>query len=250
MYISTTDWKNYIDKLSALDKKAAELMQKYIQKNGFSDTKALIDYAYAVATKYGEGSAALTAAMYDAISELSGMFYEAAEIAETPTYGEVAKTINGILKQSSNAELIANSISRLVKRTGADTMLKNAERDGAQFAWIPSGDTCAFCITLASRGWQYISKQTFRNGHAEHIHANCDCTYSVRFNEDSGVRGYDPEVYEDMYYSAEGTKPQDRINSMRRKFYAENKEKINAQKRSAYEKSKELESSAAEEVDV
>lgn len=234
MYISTTDWKNYIDKLSALNKKAAELMQKYIQKNGFNDTKALIDYAYAIATKYGEGSAALTAAMYDAIAEVSGQFYAAAEIAETATYGEVAKTINGILKQSSNADLIANSISRLVKRTGADTMLKNAERDGAQFAWIPSGDTCAFCITLASRGWQYISRQSFRNGHAEHIHANCDCTYSVRFDENSGVRGYDPEVYEDMYYSAEGDKPLDRINYMRRMQYAEHKDVINAQKREAY----------------
>lgn len=234
MYISTTDWKNYIDKLSALNKKAAELMQKYIQKNGFNDTKALIDYAYAVASKYSEGSAALAAEMYDAIAELSGKYYEAAELAELPTYGEVAKTINGTLKQSHNVELIANSISRLVKRTGADTMLKNAERDGAQFAWIPSGDTCAFCITLASRGWQYISRQSFRNGHAEHIHANCDCTYSVRFDENSGVRGYDPEVYEDMYYSAEGDKPLDRINYMRRMQYAEHKAVINAQKREAY----------------
>lgn len=234
MYISTTDWKNYIQKLSALDKKAGALMQEWIRKNGFNDTKALIDYAYAVASKYSEGSAALAAEMYDAIAELSGKFYEAAELAELPSYGEVAKTINGTLKQSQNVELIANSISRLVKRTGADTMLRNAERDGAQFAWIPSGDTCAFCIALASRGWQYISKQSFRNGHAEHIHANCDCTYSVRFNQDSGVRGYDPEVYEDMYYGAEGTKPQDRINYMRRMQYAQNKDKINAQKRTAY----------------
>ena len=37
---------------------------------------------------------------------------------------------------------------------------------------------------------------------------------------------------------------------MRREFYAENKEEINAQKRSAYEKRQELNSSAAEEVDV
>ena len=225
-------------------------MQEWIRKNGFNDTLALIDYAYAVASKYSEGSAALAAEMYDAIAELSGKFYESAELAEIPSYGEVAKTINGTLKQSQNVELVASSIGRLVKRTGADTMLRNAERDGAQFAWIPSGDTCAFCIALASRGWQYVSKQSFRNGHAEHIHANCDCTYSVRFNQDSGVRGYDPKVYADMYYSAEGSTPKMKINSMRRTFYAENSEKINDQKRSAYEKRKERESSRAEEVDI
>lgn len=234
MYISSKDWKNYIDKLSALDKKAGELMQEWIQKHGFSDTKALIDYAYAVATKYGEGSAALAAAMYDAIAEMSGKMYQAAEVAATPAYGEVAKTVNGILKHSQNPNSISNAISRLVKRTGADTMLKNAERDGAQFAWVPNGDTCAFCITLASRGWQYMSKKALKNGHAEHIHANCDCTYAIRFDNKSGVRGYDPQKYEDMYYGADGNTPNERINSLRRMRYAERKDVINAQKREAY----------------
>lgn len=235
MYISAEDWKNYIDKLSALNAEAGEKMKEYIRKHGTDDTKALIDYAYAIATQYGEGSAALSAAMYDAIAEFSGQYLPAAEVAATPTYGEVAKTINGTLKQSINPEMVANAVSRLVKRTGADTTLKNAERDGAQFAWIPSGDTCAFCIAIASRGWQYVSKASLRNGHAEHIHANCDCTYAIRFDSNSGVRGYNPEVYEEMYYDAEGRKPEDRINYIRRMQYAQNKDKINAQKRAAYQ---------------
>lgn len=234
MYISENDWKNYIKKLSALNRKAGQLMEQWIQKNGLNDRKALIDYAYAVAAKYSEGSAALTAQMYDAIAELSGKDYEAAEMAELPSYGEVAKTINGTLKHSQNADLVANSVSRLVKRTGADTMLNNAERDGAQFAWVPSGDSCAFCITLASRGWQYMSKNALRNGHAEHIHANCDCEYVVRFDNNSGVEGYDPQIYEDMYYRAEGNTPQERINSLRRMHYEQNKELIRAQKRNVY----------------
>lgn len=236
MYISTKDWKNYIQKLSALDEKAGELMQKWIQKNGFGDTKALIDYAYAVVTKYGEGSASLAAAMYDAIAEVSGKFYEAAEVAATPVYGEVAKAVNGTLKHSKNPNTVSNAISRLVKRTGADTMLKNAQRDGAQFAWVPNGDTCAFCITLASRGWQYMSKKALKNGHAEHIHANCDCTYAIRFDSKSGVAGYDPEKYEEMYYGAEGRTPNERINSLRRMKYEFDKERINAQKRALYRK--------------
>lgn len=107
-------------------------------------------------------------------------------------------------------------VQRMTKQMGADSTLKNALRDGAQFAWIPSGDTCAFCITLASRGWQNVSKKTLRNGHAEHIHAHCDCQYAVRFDKNSNVAGYDPDKYLDMYYSAEGKNPKEKINSLRR----------------------------------
>ena len=62
--------------------------------------------------------------------------------------------------------------------------------------------------------------------------------------------GYDPARYLDMYESADGRSWQDKLNAMRRSFYAENADRINAQKRSAYEKRTERESSAAEEVDV
>ena len=64
------------------------------------------------------------------------------------------------------------------------------------------------------------------------------------------MAGYDPRRYLDLYESADGSTPKEKINAMRREFYAENKEEINAQKRSAYEKRQELNSSAAEEVDV
>jgi hypothetical protein len=64
------------------------------------------------------------------------------------------------------------------------------------------------------------------------------------------VEGYDPEKYRDMYYNADGSSPEARINSMRREFYADNKEIINEQKRSAYAKRMERNSSAAEEINV
>lgn len=130
-----------------------------------------------------------------------------------------------------SAPLLQSGVSRLVKRAGADTTLQNALRDGAQFAWVPHGDTCPFCIALASRGWQRMSKNALKNGHAAHIHANCDCEYAVRFDGKSGVAGYDPEQYLAQYRAADGD-----LNAMRRAQYAENKDKINAQKRAAYAK--------------
>ena len=89
-----------------------------------------------------------------------------------------------------------------------------------------------------------------KGGHAEHIHANCDCTYAVRFDGRSGVQGYDPDRYLAMYENAEGDTPREKINAMRRELYAENKDRINEQKRSAYAKRVERNSPAAEEADV
>lgn len=238
--VSAKDWDAYIRRLAALNETAAEKMRDFVRKNGFGDMDALIDYAYALATKYGEGAAALSAAMYDAVAELSGKLFDPAIPAETASYDQVAKTVQGVAKVSQNPEEMGSAVGRLVKQAGADTTLQNALRDGAEFAWVPSGDTCAFCITLASRGWQRASKKAIKGGHAEHIHSNCDCTYAIRFDSKGGVAGYDPEKYLRMYEGAEGGTPREKINALRRENYAEHKEEINAQKRAAYAERKGL----------
>lgn len=234
MYISTKDWMTFVKKLSAINVKAADLVRDYIAKNGFGDSWALVRFCYEVANEYGTASAALAALMYDTVAELEGVVLPPAELAEAIGYGEVAKTVHGTLKTSHNPNEIAGGVARLVKRAGQDTMLKNALRDGAEFAWIPSGDTCPFCIMLASNGWKYMSENALKNGHAEHIHSNCDCTYMVRHTSNVNVRGYDPDKYLAQYNDAEGSTWQEKVNSMRRADYAKNADEINEQKRAAY----------------
>ena len=251
MTISRKAWNVYIEKLRQINDKATAEMRAWLDIHGTGDADALIDFAFALATKYGNASAALSAAMYDAAVELSGMIYPAALPAETATISEVARAVVGTAKTGSS-DVIASAVGRMVKMAGVDTTMQNAIRDGAEWAWIPVGETCAFCVTLASRGWQRASKKALKGGHAEHIHANCDCTYAVRFNSSGDVEGYDPDRWRGMYYDAdlEGDRPTaaNRINALRREFYEENREKILAQTRSAYETSRALESSAAEEV--
>ena len=199
---------SYHARLSKLNEKAGQLMQEYVAAHGIEDGPALIAYANALVTKYGEGSAELACQMYDALAEASKVNLPAAEPAATAEYGEVA---------------------RLVKRAGADTTLHNAIRDGAEWAWVPHGDTCPFCIMLASNGWQKASAKLLKGGHASHIHANCDCEFAVRFDGSTTVAGYDPEKYLRQYRAADGD-----INKLRRVNYAKNRERINAQKRAAY----------------
>lgn len=226
MQIAAKTWNEYIARLSQLNRKAGQLMQEYIAKNGTADAAALIAYASALVTKYGEGSAELACQMYDALAAAEGALVPAAEPAEVAGYSEVARMVNATRVSPPQLQ---SGVSRLVKRAGADTTLQNALRDGAQWAWVPHGDTCAFCITLASRGWQYASEKALKGGHAEHIHANCDCEYAVRFSRSTTVAGYDPEKYLAQYRAAGGD-----INAMRRIDYAANRERINAQKRAAY----------------
>lgn len=236
MKISEKAWKNYIKRLAKINTSAAAEVVSYMTKHdtsSYEGTKALIDYAYAISTKYGEAAAELSCQMYEEVAAASGVRIPAAEPAETATYGEVAKAIRGRMFDTKDPEAIGAAVGRTVKMAGVDTTMKNALRDGAEWAWIPSGDTCAFCLMLASNGWQKASKDAIRNGHAEHIHNNCDCTYAVRFDGISTVEGYDPEGLYDEYIEAGSTR-QERLNAIRRKLYAQNPDYYRAQKRVAY----------------
>ena len=218
---------SYHARLSKLNEKAGQLMQEYVAAHGIEDGPALIAYAHALVTKYGEGSAELACQMYDALAEASKANLPAAEPAATAEYGEVARMVNATKRQ--NPANLPNGVRRLVKRAGADTTLHNAIRDGAEWAWVPHGDTCPFCMMLASNGWQKASAKLLKGGHAEHIHANCDCEFAVRFDGSTTVAGYDPEKYLRQYRAAGSD-----VNAMRRIDYAARKDAINAQKRAAY----------------
>lgn len=226
MKITEKAWIEYINRLSQVNRKAGTQMRQYIEQHGTDNSDALITYAAALVNKYGEGCAELACQMYDAVADASGVIVPAAEPAEIAGDSEIAKMVHGT---KNSPPLLQSGVSRLVKQAGADTTLKNALRDDAEWAWVPHGDTCAFCITLASRGWQRASDKALKGGHAQHIHANCDCEYAIRFNANTTVAGYDPEKYLQQYEDAGGD-----INAMRRANYAEHKDIINAKKRAAY----------------
>lgn len=246
MTLSRRAWIDYINKLRRCNEAAAQAMSAYLAAHGTADTQGIIEYAYAVASKYGEASAALAAEMYDATAALAAVHIPPAAPAEAATYQEVTDAIKRAAKYQ-NPKTISREVARLVKQAGADTTVQNAARDGAEWAWVPNGDTCAFCLSLASRGWQPASKKALKGNHAQHIHANCDCAYAIRFDSESELRGYDPEKYQEIYYGAEGKNSTARINYIRRQNYKANRGEINAQKRAAYAERKAREAGQTEE---
>lgn len=237
--ITEKNWLNYLRALEKINEGAAEKVTDYLSEHEIlseEGRKNFLDYFYAIVTKYGEGSAEMACQMYDATAKAQGANVPPAEPAPTATYPETARAVNGSLFDSPSGAKLPGTAKRLVKQAGVDTTMKNAIRDGAEWAWVPHGDTCAFCLMMASNGWQRASKNALKKGHAQHIHGNCDCTYAVRFDGKSGVKGYDPNEYKALYDNAEGDNWREKMNSMRREHYAENKDRINEQKRVAYAK--------------
>ena len=90
MQISANDWQKYVSKLSAINTKAGELLQAYIDKHGLNDIESVITYAHALVTKYGEAGSELACQMYDALAEAQGAYVNPAEPASIANRHEVA----------------------------------------------------------------------------------------------------------------------------------------------------------------
>lgn len=222
MTISRKAWEKYINGLDAVQTKAKELMLKYIETHDVESQegrKALIAYAYGISTKYGEAAAAYACQMYDAVAMAEGSDLEPAEPAETASYGEVAKTVNGTIGVAD--VVCAAAIYRLVKLAAQDTTRKNAARDRIYYAWIPVGDTCPYCLNKAAGGWK---RSGDFDGHASHIHANCNCAYATKTKKETDYKSYEPADYQKMFAKAEGETTHDKINAMRRALTAKSKQ--------------------------
>lgn len=76
-----------------------------------------------------------------------------------------------------------------MRRAANQCVSYNAGRDPAKplYARVPVGETCGFCLMLASFGFQYTSESA-----ASHSHRKCNCRVVPSFGE-ATVRGYDPE---------------------------------------------------------
>lgn len=237
--IKRSAWEEFASLMSKCSDKAAEEMRAWLSVNGWGNMEAAIEYMYGLIEKYGEAAASLACEMYDATAALNGANVPPAEPAAPPPVEKVRAAVNAATEEAPAT--VPSIAGRYVKQRGADTTLQNAQRDGAKWAWVPNGDTCAFCLALASRGWQRQSKEAAK-AHAEHIHNHCNCNYAVSF-DGSGVEGYDPTIYERMYYETpngekrEG-KPNEKIKAIRKEIYATN-DRLREQKHEYYEAHKE-----------
>lgn len=239
---SRKSWDAYSKRQKAQRRKAYNEMRDFVLANiGDAAIDSLKAQAVRIAMRNGAASAELACLWYEQVAKAAGMAVDAAQPVVVANLGRVGANVDkaaplvALGDVEGFAAACGSAVASEVKRSASATMLANAKRDGAEFAWIPQGaETCAFCITLASNGWVRARKATAMGDHEEHIHPNCDCEFAIRFGGEGGVDGYDPMEYYEQYRDADGRSSKDKLNAMRRDLYAQRKDEINEQHRERY----------------
>lgn len=162
---------------------------------------AVVSAVNAVLDAYSLAAGQASADFFDASREIAVGSRLGAAVATgrdpDATEGAIRAFVEKVLKgdiDSFNSAVISR-VGYELKRSAGQTMMENAARDPLKprFARVPSGgDTCKFCLMLASRGFVYHSKKTA--GEFGHYHDNCDCRIVASWDKD-GVEGYDPTSY-------------------------------------------------------
>lgn len=93
------------------------------------------------------------------------------------------------------AAACAARVDYVARKSCGDAVVQCAAKDPRKprFARVPQGgETCRFCLMLASRGAVYLTEH--KAGAVDHYHANCDCKVVPDFGD--GIEGYDDvEIY-------------------------------------------------------
>lgn len=190
-------------------------------------------------------SAAIAARYYDLFKEvdLGLTIGKAARLAEVPSVQEIMAAINATAKAGYYRALgagktpqqamenalagLTGAASRLVLNGGRDTIWENVGRDPYVHGWIrvsSTGDPCAFCAMLLSRGPVYlsfesaggVSAETVGTGAAKEFqwHDHCGC-----FAEPYVQGSPWPEQnqrYHDLWQRAKNDKSTNPLNAFRR----------------------------------
>lgn len=164
----------------------------------------LREVAAAIAAKYRMLGSELGALWYDVCAELAGLDLEPAML-EDLDLEEVARSV----AQAETIEEFENAFRQNIwdamRNTGMSNVWREYERgmSGARWARVPVGETCAWCLMLASNGAWYLSEESALRESAGRYHNHCDCI-AVYFADAEEIDGYDALYdYKAMYYAAD-----------------------------------------------
>lgn len=152
---------------------------------------------------YTDLSAARAAESYDAMraaQAVGGSYAAVADSRRNPgaTQGALYAITKAFEDSKSEARFRADVLDRVdteMRRAANQCIAHNAARDpkNPRYARVPVGETCGFCLMLASFGYQYTSEES-----ASHSHRKCNCRVVPSFG-DAEVSGYDPDAMYGRY---------------------------------------------------
>lgn len=103
------------------------------------------------------------------------------------------------LVQSLQSVVTEHIKQRAADEIGARAMEGKAKGKKVGYCRVPVGDTCAYCVMLASRGFDYLTEKSA----ASASHDGCDCVV-VPFHKADSIPGYEDQLmgYRDQYDEA------------------------------------------------
>src|SRR5690606_20920126 len=170
---------------------------------------ALLEYVPALSDTYGALAADVAAEWWDDVyrAEVGGR--RRALPAPTVPHEALERTIRwavgGLYGENlATLALLLQALDKWVKQPARDTVATSTARSGGWWARVPTGaETCAFCLMLASRGFDYSSEAAAGGGGDEHkFHADCDCQVVPTWDKGARLDGYDPDALYEKYARA------------------------------------------------
>lgn len=210
---------NYTRSLEQLSAGAQQALAERIQQVDFSDMTEAANELVGIMEDYCSSTA-------EASAEIAAAFYEGMSVYQTgesfdalPDSGHVPeateRATRGIFQQAVDGNIPSMTTQLLerldfeTKKAAGETIFSNSARDKREprYARIPSGgETCDFCIMLASRGPVYRSAASA--GELNHYHAHCRCRVVPMWDTayagpsrraGMAIEGYDPDALYSQY---------------------------------------------------
>lgn len=175
----------------------------------------IADLASMIAEQYNMLGAELGAQWYDLCSRLANLEVDEAELAELDpdairnrARAASDKYVNGATLENSVNSFLQNIIQDSIRTTGNANLWRDYERGMVSGRWarVPVGETCAWCLMLASQGAWYVSEESALGKEAGHYHSDCNCVAVYHANPDNIPNYNGLAHYKEMYYAAENAR--------------------------------------------
>lgn len=195
-------------KQAAVDEFASDLSQGMTEAD-------VAELAQRIAAKYSMLGEELGAQWYDLCTQMAGIDAEPADLGAVDydalgqrTSAAAAQAAQGMQTAVLNT-FLQDLIDESIRVTGNANLHRDYERGLCPGRWarVPVGDTCAWCLMLASQGAWYVSEETALGIDPGHYHSCCNCE-AVYHADPEGISGYQGrlEGYKRAYYDAENAR--------------------------------------------
>lgn len=172
----------------------------------------VVDLMTLVAEKYGILGSELGAQWYDLCSRLANIDADPAELQPVDAEATRRRAQWHLEHNTGAQQAVGNFLESIIQDSIRSTGSANLWRDytrglvSGRWARVPIGDTCAWCIMLASQGAWYVSEESALGKEAGHYHDSCDCVAVYHADPDSIPNYSNLMQYKQMYYDAENAR--------------------------------------------